>query len=99
MVDGGDTALYNRIGGQLITKKPGGKKTAIYTVDGNSDSYDPDNPWTTARALTYQVGRKSGGLSGKSFRNNHPLRDIGTKVGAQCFKKTLLILEQSLMQL
>ncbi|PWG77914.1 polymorphic toxin type 44 domain-containing protein, partial [Pararcticibacter amylolyticus] len=88
--DGRDTALYNAIGGQLITRKPGGEKTAIYTVDGNSDSFDSDNPWANAEALTYQVGRKSGGLSGRSFRSNHPLRNIGTRVGSQVFLEDLL---------
>ncbi|WP_133242747.1 DUF6443 domain-containing protein [Pontibacter virosus] len=87
-----DTALYKLNGGQLLATKPGNnKKTPVYVVDETADNYNENDPWATARPLTYQVGRTSGGgISGRSFRGNHPLKGRGTKVGAQVYSEDLM---------
>jgi RHS repeat-associated protein len=89
--NGLDTALYSLYAGQMLATKPGdNKKTPIYVVDETADGYNEKNPWASAVPLTYKVGKSSGGISGKSFRDNHPLKGEGTKVGAQVFKEDLL---------
>ncbi len=89
--NGMDTALYKLNNGELVGTKPGdNKRTPIYVVDETAKGYDESNPWATATALTYKVGKKAGGISGKSFRDNHPLKGKGTKVGAQVYKEDLM---------
>jgi RHS repeat-associated protein len=89
--NGLDTALYKLNGGQLLATKVGdNERTPIYVVDETADNYDESNPWATAKPLTYQVGKKAGGISGKSFRDNHPLKGKGTKVGAQVYREDLM---------
>lgn len=82
-----DTLLYNQDTGKLLDRKLGEGKSAIYTVSGD---YDEENIWGSASPLVHQVGQRSGGVSGKSFRNNHPLKGIGTKVGGQVYLEDLL---------
>ncbi|WP_143053789.1 RHS repeat-associated core domain-containing protein [Parapedobacter koreensis] len=82
-----DTLLYNQDTGKLLDRKLGEGKSAIYTVSGD---YDEENIWGSASPLVYQVGQRSGGVSGKSFRNNHPLKGIGTQVGGQVYLEDLL---------
>jgi hypothetical protein len=45
------------------------------------------------------VGKKAGGISGKSFRDNHPLKGKGTKVGAQVYREDLLDMTDEFDQL
>jgi len=82
----------------IATKLGDNSKTPIYVVDEMAKNYDEKNPWATAKALTYAVGKKNGGISGKSFRENHPLKDIGTKVDAQVFKEDLIDLTDEFNQ-
>jgi len=65
------------------------KRTPIWVVDETAKNYNEKNPWATARPLVYQVRMKAGGILGKSFRDNHPLKNIGTKFGAQVYKEDL----------
>jgi RHS repeat-associated protein len=89
--NGLDTALYKLNGGQLLATKSGdNKKTPIYVVDETAENYNENYPWATAKPLTYKVGKKSGGISGKSFRENHPLKGKGTKVGSQVYSEDLM---------
>ncbi|HEU4610022.1 MAG TPA: DUF6443 domain-containing protein, partial [Chitinophagaceae bacterium] len=86
-----DTSLYKLNSGALLATKAGqNDKTPIYVVDETADNYNKDDPWATAKPLTYQIGTKAGGISGKSFRDNHPLRGKGTKAGAQVYKEDLM---------
>lgn len=86
-----DTALYKLNSGALVATKAGqNEKTPIYVVDETADNYNENDPWATAKPLTYQVGKKAGGISGKSFRDNHLLKGKGTRVGAQVFKEDLM---------
>jgi RHS repeat-associated protein len=89
---GKDTALYKLNAGTLVATKQGGdpKRTPIWVVDETAKNYNEKNPWATAMPLTYQVGKKAGGITGKSFRDDHPLKNIGTKYGAQVYKEDLL---------
>ena len=91
---GKDTALYKLNAGTLAATKKGGdpKKTPIWVVDETANNYSAKNPWATATPLTYIVGKntKAKGISGTSFRENHPLKNIGTKSGAQVYKEDLL---------
>jgi len=52
--------------------------------------FDSNNPWDRARALRYNVGRESGGISGLSFRPNHPLYMKGTRFGEIVYLEDLL---------
>ena len=89
---GKDTALYTSNAGTLVGTKKGGdpKRTPIWVVDETAKNYNAKNPWATATPLIYQVGKKAGGVSGRTFRDNHPLKNIGTKYGAQVYKEDLL---------
>jgi hypothetical protein len=92
-VNGADTTLYSKISGALVdVKRSDSRKTPIWVVDTEADSYDSDNPWATAQPLQYQVGASSerGGLTGRSFRENHPLANIGTTAGSQVYVEDLL---------
>ncbi len=58
-------------------------------IDPNALDNEND-PWATAVPLTYKIGKKAGGISGKSFRDNHPLKGKGTKVGSQVYSEDLM---------
>lgn len=90
--DGRDTALYALNSGTLLGTKKGGERTPIFVVDETSEGFNNDNPWLGSIALKYKVGQntKAKGLTGKTFRENHPLRNKGTKAGAQVYREDLL---------
>ena len=90
---GMDTALFGLNSGvQIDNKESNSEKTPIWVVDETSKDYDSKNPWRTASPLTYEVGRssESGGITGRSFRANHPLLNVGTRAGSQVYKEDLL---------
>jgi hypothetical protein len=92
---GNDTALYQKGSGAELPsarKKSDSPKTPIWVVDENAKDYNAKNPWKTASPLKYEVGAKTKekGISGKSFRPDHPLKGIGTKAGSQVFVEDLL---------
>jgi RHS repeat-associated protein len=91
--DGRDTTLYAQGSGEkLATKLSGSRKTPIWTVDTQAKNYDANNPWATASPLNYEVGASSehGGLTGQSFRGDHPLCGIGACAGTQVYEEDLL---------
>jgi hypothetical protein len=93
-LNGADSSLYNSNTGEFIAKgvTPKKDKTAIWTVDPTAKGYDKNNPWKTAKKLTYTVGRdtKDKGIKGSLLRRNHPLAGIGWKAGDQVFEEDLL---------
>jgi RHS repeat-associated protein len=91
---GADTALYNSSNGSEIkdARKIANGKSPIYTIDKIISGESSADMWKRAKPLKYSVGGKSEfkGITGKSFRKNHPLYNIGTKVGAQVFEEDLM---------
>lgn len=92
-VNGEDTVLFEKTSGKPIGRKiSDSEKTVIYVVDGLADNFDSENPWELATPLVYKIGKSTvnKGISGKSFRDDHPLKDIGTKAGSQVYLEDLL---------
>ena len=99
---GADTALYDDLSGQLIATKEGdNEKTPIYVVNTRDENYDPENPWNSAKPLRYEVGKNTDrkGITGNSFRDNHPLKGVGTDAGAIVYKEDLLDLGSEFYEL
>ena len=91
--NGADSSLYNSNTGAFIAKgvTPEDDKTAIWTVDPTAKGYDKNNPWSTAKQLTYTVGKEQKTEIGKAnLRDNHPLARKGWKYGAQVYEEDLL---------
>lgn len=90
---GADSSLYNKNTGELISKgvTPEDDKTAIWTVDTEADDYDAENPWATAKKLTYSVGETQKTEVGKdNLRSTHPLSGKGWNFGDQVYEEDLL---------
>ena len=103
---GDDKKLFNQTTGEAIDhEEDSEEKTAIYVVDTKSEDYDIANPWKTAVPLTYSVGNKDdkeegkpAGVTGNSFRENHPLYSkrqektgqFAAPVGGQVYEEDLL---------
>ena len=66
--------------------------TDIWVVNEAAESYDSNDPWAEAVALTYRVGKdhKNYGITGRSMRSNHPLYCVGTRVGERVFEEHLI---------
>jgi len=91
--NGADTTLYAQGSGEkLDTKVSDSEKTPIWTVNTQAENYDVNNPWATAQPLNYEVGASSkhGGLTGQSFRSDHPLCGTGTCAGTQVYEEDLM---------
>lgn len=100
--NGADTTLYASGSGEKIdTKESDSEKTSIWIVNTESEDYDSENPWATAQPLTYQVGASSerGGLTGKTFRKNHPLFGVGTCAGTYVYEEELIDLSNEFKQI
>ncbi len=90
---GADSSLYNSNTGAFISKgiTPEDDKTAIWTVDPTAKNYDKENPWKTAKKLTYSIGEKQKYSVGKdNLRKNHPLAGKGWTYGAQVYEEDLI---------
>ena len=86
--------IFREIGGQLEYVIKSDSKTPVYIInDGVAASYkNVENILSAAVPLKYNVGRNKDfkGLSGKKFRDNHPLKNKGTKADAPVYYEDLL---------
>ncbi len=87
--------IFRAMGGQLEYLSKGDNKTAIYVInDGFAVSHkQEENILGASVALKYSVGKDSKvfkGLTGKDFRNNHPLKNVGTKADTPVYYEDLL---------
>lgn len=88
----GKEALYEWYSGIKLGERQGSHeydKTRIWTVNELGEGFDRSNPWAGATKLTYVVGARLGGLTGRSFRPRHPLQGIGTRIGQPVFEEDL----------
>jgi len=91
--NGADTTLYDQQSGvKLDTKFSDSELTPIWIVDQDAEGYNRDDPWATARPLTYQVGEDTdyGGLTGKTFRPYHPLCGSGPCFEEEVYEEDLI---------
>ncbi|AFC23402.1 polymorphic toxin type 44 domain-containing protein [Saprospira grandis] len=104
----GDTSIYSSISGKLIERREMNMsilQSPVYVVNDQSKNYDSDNPFKTAEPLKYSIGNKKdkeagrlAGITGNSFRKNHPLRAqrqevtgrFAAPVGGQVYQEDLL---------
>jgi RHS repeat-associated protein len=92
--NGADTSLFNMSTGSEITsaRKYAKGKTPIYYVDKVVEGESNEDLWNRAKLLTYNVGANSErkGITGNSFRKNHPLFGVGTDAGGTVYEEDLL---------
>ncbi len=90
MIDpiGLDTAIFGLISGKMVSndgKTDDSGKNPVYVVDESAKGKKKPIP------LKYSIkGRDNAGISGKSYRDNHPLKDKGSKAGKQVYLEDLL---------
>ena len=86
--------IYREMGGQLEYLGKGEGKTPIYIInDGFAEKHKKiENIIEAGFLLKYKVGKETEyqGLSGKTFRDNHPLKNIGTKAASPVYYEDLL---------
>jgi len=91
---GMDTAVFGMMSGQPLYndgKTDASGKNPVYVVNENAKGYDSNNPTKGAIPLKYAIkGADKNGISGKSYRNNHPLKDQGSRPGTQVYLEDLL---------
>ena len=89
-----DTAIFGVISGQPISndgKADASGKNPVFVVDENAKGYDSKNPKKTAVPLKYAIKGKDGkGVSGNTYRANHPLINKGSRGGDQVYLEDLL---------
>jgi len=89
---GMDTILYGMYDGVEYARKKGEGKSPIFIVDETNSEFSKNDPWLRSTPLLYNVGKgtKNKGLTGLTFRHNHPLKNVGTKVGEQVYYEDLI---------
>lgn len=78
--------LFSATGGSKISQIDGSSgKTEVWVTDQQSSDYDPNYPWASAMPLTYGIA-----ISGATFIDGHPLKNIAVRKGQQVFLEELV---------